>query len=415
MFTAARIAPIAYQHPWTATLTDRLITLGSKDRRIAYFYEQPDTTIFRYRVLNMLQAVNAASDLGISASWFSRQDLSHADRFIDRADALVICRARYDASVGRMIARARARGLPVFFDVDDLIFDSEYINLVLDTSDEQYESEIVWDHWFAHVGRLGATLRACDAVIVTNQFLADRVKAFAPHLPTSIVPNFLNQAQQEVSRELYAAKKNSGWARDGKVLVGYFSGTPTHNRDFKIVANALTSLLDDNPDVSVRVVGFLEPTGPLLRHRDRIEFHPQQDFLNLQRLVSEVEVNIAPLQDNPFSNCKSELKYFEAAAVGTLTVASPTFAFRNAIRDGENGFLANAQEWDSRLRLALHAVRDSQEYARLVAAACRDAEENYSWSVHAGTIAETIFSQVAGSCPALALSSIPATANFSDK
>jgi len=36
-----------------------------------------------------------------------------------------------------------------------------------------------------------------------------------------------------------------------------------------------------------------------------------------------VEIVIAPLQENVFTNCKSELKYFEAAIVGTIPSYSP--------------------------------------------------------------------------------------------
>ena len=66
---------------------------------------------------------------------------------------------------------------------------------------------------------------------------------------------------------------------------------------------------------------------------ERIEVCPLQDFVNLQRLIGEVEINIVPLQDNAFTNCKSELKYFEAAIVETVTVATPTYTF-SRVRSG---------------------------------------------------------------------------------
>ena len=58
-------------------------------------------------------------------------------------------------------------------------------------------------------------------------------------------------------------------------------------------------------------------------------------------------MNIAPLElGNAFCEAKSELKFFEAALVDVVTVASPTGPFRRAIRNGENGFLAsNEIEW----------------------------------------------------------------------
>ena len=56
-----------------------------------------------------------------------------------------------------------------------------------------------------------------------------------------------------------------------------------------------------------------------------------------------------PLQYNAFTNCKSELKYFEAAVVGTQTIASPMFTYARAIRHGENGYLAQAHQWADRI------------------------------------------------------------------
>jgi hypothetical protein len=55
VFTA-RLDPIAYQDPWTATFAERKATLLSGDPRIAYYYARPDTSTFRYRAFNMIEA-----------------------------------------------------------------------------------------------------------------------------------------------------------------------------------------------------------------------------------------------------------------------------------------------------------------------------------------------------------------------
>ena len=111
--------------------------------------------------------------------------------------------------------------------------------------------------------------------------------------------------------------------------------------------------------------------------------------MNLQRLVGEVEINLAPLQDNPFTDCKSELKFFEAAAVGTLSIASPTFAFRAAIAHGSNGFLAPAHRWLDTLREAIACL---PHYASLAEVAREAVLARYAPAVHARLIANTLFS-----------------------
>ena len=70
-----------------------------------------------------------------------------------------------------------------------------------------------------------------------------------------------------------------------------------------------------------------------------------------------------PLQQNAFTNCKSPLKFFEAAAVGTLSIASPSINYALAIEDGATGLVANNYEWDSKLRQALDSQYSYSDHA----------------------------------------------------
>ena len=386
MYTSG-VPPVPYSPPWDAPFEQRIVALSRGENRVAYFYEKPDTSTFRYRIYNMIQALSLTSGR-TSGAWFDRDDFERADR-LDRVlglcDVLVICRARYTGRINRMVTRARARGCRVLFDVDDLVFDPAYLHLIVETLDVRTTDDATWDWWFAYIGRLGATLDLCDAAIATNDALGARVAAFSGK-PVHIVPNFLNREQTDLSRAIMDAKRESGFARDGRIHLGYFSGTPTHNRDFEIVSDALARLMDDDPRLVVRVAGFMEGVGKLEKHRDRMEFFPLQDFLNLQRLLGESEVNLIPLQDNAFTNCKSELKYFEAAAVGAISVATPTGALRDAIVPGVTGYLATALEWEETLRAVIRNLDDHRE---MIDMAERDALDRYA-PERQGSVIETV-------------------------
>ena len=382
---------INYVDPWLSSFDERLRQLAAQPRRIAYFYEYPDTSTFRYRAFNPGLTLAANPDLGVSAGWFDHRDLSADDSFIDVADALVICRARYNARVAYMVARARARGIPVLFDCDDLVFDVGRLHLLVDSLNLDQSSEVVWNDWFASMGRIGSTLRLCNSFITTNEYLAERALEYQPRLRTAIVPNYLNPQQQELSLRCYRAKQDSDWANDGRIHIGYFSGSPSHARDFAIVAPAIGRLLARDPQIVLRIAGFLDPDQELMRYRDRIEFYPLQDFMNLQRLIAEVELNIAPLQDNTFTNCKSELKFFEAAICGTLTLATPTFSFRNSIVHGETGFLVPSHAWDLALQEAVAVVEDRSRYSAIAETAFEYVQETYGWDRQARTIARAVF------------------------
>lgn len=359
--------------------------------RAAYFYEAPDTSTFRYRAYNIWQSLAAELPGGPSASWFHNGDLDQIKRFLDQCDVLVLSRVRYTDQIGRMIAWARSRNRRVLFDVDDLVFDACCTHIVMDTLEVDFTNPLAFDVWFASVGRLGATMNLCDGVVVTNSYLATRAEAFLGK-PASIIPNYLNREQTEASAAIWNAKDRTGWARDDRIHLGYFSGTPTHNRDFALLARALAGLMDEDTRVYLRVVGFLNNLDPELdRHRARIETIPLQDFVNLQREIGCVEINLVPLQDNVFTNCKSELKWFEAAVVGAVTIASPTQPYRQAIQHGQNGWLAPAHAWDEVLR---EVIDGGPTLWHTVAARARnDAIARFGWDNQARGIRAAIFGE----------------------
>jgi len=377
-----------YSDPWDISFEERFRSLCDGARRVAYFYERPDTSTFRYRVYNMIQVLRELGD-GIGAGFFGNDDHEHLARVVDVADVIVICRARYNQHINEMITRAKAKGKRVVFDVDDLVFNTDYVHLILRTLDQSLESEDAFTHWFGWIGRIGATLRMCDAAIGTNAYLAEKISEYSG-LQSSVIPNFLNKEQLEISDRIFEAKRRSDFRRNGDIHIGYFSGTPTHNHDFAIVSGALATILEEDARVKIVVVGFLELKGGLERFADRIIFYPLHDFINLQRLMSMVEINIVPLVDNGFTNCKSELKYFEAAAVGTLTIATPIHSYASCIESGENGYLSSATQWLSCIRKMIKSLDD---YPAMAVRAHAHAMSRYGWFHQLALIERAVFGE----------------------
>ena len=379
-----------YVHPWEAQpLEDRLAALEDDLPRVAWLYERPDTSTFRYRVFNMVECLQHENPRRVAASWFTTSEIDSLISRLPQIDVLVLARVRYDSQVAKLVAMARAQQVAVLFDCDDLVFDCRFVHLVLDTLDQDTGSAANLDGWFAYCGRLESVARLCDGGIATNDFLAARM-ADVVRGPVHVVPNSLNRLQQRTSDMLLEAKAARDFRGDGTIGIGYFSGSPTHNRDFAVVAPALVRLLDADPDVRVRIVGFMDSLGPLAGHADRVERLPLQDWINLQRLIAEVEINIAPLQDNIFTNCKSELKFFEAAAVGTWTVATPTAAFEAAITSPDVGRLARADEWDDALASAVTLARSQARYASLAQSNAALVRDWYGWDRFGDRIVEAV-------------------------
>src|SRR3954469_711969 len=112
MFYDLTDAPIPYAAPWKKPLPARLDDLRRGRPRIAWLYEKPDTSTFRYRCFNPPRTLLAARP-DIGAAWFELADLPALMREVPNLTTLVICRVRYDAGVARLATRAKAAGVRI--------------------------------------------------------------------------------------------------------------------------------------------------------------------------------------------------------------------------------------------------------------------------------------------------------------
>ncbi|MBI3769298.1 MAG: glycosyltransferase [Deltaproteobacteria bacterium] len=328
-----------YRDVRAAAAHDRPRSAVSPPLRRVLFVSGIDGAPFRYRVTHLrdqLRTRGVASD----ARYYTDPAIPAA---IAAADVIVVSRVPMSPYVAQWLAEARALRRPLVFSCDDLVFDAAATpeDALALLSDDQRAG------WRAYTERYAATLRACDAFLgSTEPLVAAAARAGARGV---VVRNGLGVAELAVAENA----RHAAAARDpddAAVRVAYLSGTIMHDLDFALVEPALAALLHEHPRTRLLLVGYLR-TGPALASLShRIERLPFLSWPRLFATLADVDVNLAPLGADAFSNAKSEVKYLEAAALGIPTVASPTSAFRHAIRHGANGLLAaTADTWHAAL------------------------------------------------------------------
>ena len=306
----------------------------ARPARVAYYSDSANDSSFRYRCYAMADTLNEPTS--VSASWFHGADGPVLEEVFVDSSVVVIHRSHYSADLDHLIGLARRHGVPVLFDCDDLMFEPELLPLVMSTLAQPMAGapDVVWNTWFPLFARLRSTALLCDGFIGSTAQL-DAEAETSLGLPGRVVPNFLTRDQLEYSDDLVRARAATGFARDGRFTIGYFSGTPTHVKDIALTSGALRELLAKRRDVKVRLVGYMTAEQAGLGGFERqVEELGYTDYVNLQRLIAETELTIAPLQDNRFTRCKSELKWFDPAAVAVPTLVSPTASMTAAVRDG---------------------------------------------------------------------------------
>lgn len=363
MYRVSEINPENIE-PWQTSLGNRIRLLREYlrlDCKVGVLlYELADTSTFRYRCYNIAQI--SATDPNRRFLYFFHNELEHLLPFLNDIDSVTLVRMRWTHQLADFIYQVKSIGIPVIFDTDDLVCDLDSIQLIMSTLDVS-STEADYNYWFSYISRLHMTAKMADAILATNDFLAKRLSDLLG-VPAGIIPNFLNHEQIQVSMRLRKEKEDSQSHKP--FTLGYFSGTPSHINDFKLIASELIHLLSKYPDIKLLVVGFMDYPAEMqeLIQSPQVMHEPLTDFLRLQGLIASVDVNLVPLVVNGFTNCKSELKFFEAAIVDTLTIASPTFNYENAIQSGKNGFLASAGDWGRQIESVYNGMIDYRTIAK---------------------------------------------------
>lgn len=351
-----------YLEPWLISFGERkkrLLDSINEGKKIALYYSKaPDSSTFRYRCYNTFQATKNSSKW--QAIYFYHSEFKKIKSLATKAAILVLGRqSRWDSSIKEFSDFAHNHKIPLFFDLDDLVFDKRYLRTVTNTI-SSLSSLSYWSPYFSDINK---TAEQADGFIVTNDFIGEKLKD-SFQKPYETIRNSLNDEQVAASR-VYLEYKKSISKRD-QFKIGYFGGSPTHANDLDVAMPELLYFLKKHPNSTFNIVGYMQFDDRFQNFlkNGQITFTPPVDFRKLQRLMSEVDVNLAPLVINDFTNCKSELKFFEAAIVETTTLASPTYCFKKAIKQGSTGFLCQPGEWLETIEYLYQNPKKNQTIAK---------------------------------------------------
>ncbi|MGO9373052.1 MAG: methyltransferase domain-containing protein, partial [Syntrophobacteraceae bacterium] len=288
----------------------------------------------RYRVFNQMEVLRSA---GYSAAAFLEPELDNIRAHRITAGNVVIFRAADGPQWKSFLPYVRSAGASVIFDVDDLVFDPEMISYHRAFGDIPPEEKKCYMRGVHGYRKL---LLKSDICTVPTPYLAAKVEELGK--PAAIVPNTLNKAQLNLAEQVLDCN-----SQNGTVNIGYFSGSKTHDVDFLACEASLQKVMAAYPECRLTIGGYLDLSPSWSEFDDRIDRLPFMNYLSQLSALASLDINLAPLETaNPFCECKSQLKIFEAGAVGIPTVATYNSSFAAAILDGEDGLLArNEEDW----------------------------------------------------------------------
>ena len=347
-----------------SNLSSRYSSISQSDKRnIIIIKDLFNDPTFRYRGYNMVQAMRNNEKYNVT--YFLVRELDMLYDIMDKIDLVIIERVLWSFEIENFINVLKSNDIGIIYDIDDLIYDTKYAPEYMNGVGNYTERFI--NQLFATVTRYELVANRCDGFIVTTDNLKAHVeKDF--NKPVWVFHNFFNLEQEEASRKVVDLKKDT-YVND-KFVIGYFSGSNSHKRDLEIVEPGLMRLMDKYDDIYLHIVGYMKLPSKLeeLKKKGRITVSKYVPYGELQYEIGKVDLNIVPLQKYNFNECKSELKYFEASIVNTLTLATNNSVYGECINDGVDGFLSDEMSWFEKMEyiyLNHYKLNDVVDNARI--------------------------------------------------
>lgn len=333
---------------WSKAMLQALHTLFLADGMTVDGQKRKGNILFlsgRIQSIGHVLRVAQPSAVLEAAGWSTRilaTDDPEVDGAIGAADMVVVFRSVWNPALERIKEKCVSGGIRMVYDIDDLVFLPGIIH------PEDIDAEKL-GAWSRDSMAYQQALTASDAAILTTGTLAAYAAVHCRQVHE--LPNFIGTSLADHATAALTLPRPSD--ADGRLRIGFMSGTPTHDRDFALVVPALAGVLANRKDTVLVVTGYVDLGlyDELLPFRDRIEVRPRVPLNDLFAEMTRLDIHLSPLEmDYPLCSCKSAIRVNFAGAVGVPSVASSTEPHSRAILDGISGYLAwNAAHWSASL------------------------------------------------------------------
>lgn len=251
-------------------------------------------------------------------------------------DAVVIYRCRDMDPLSGLILEITNHNIPMYYDIDDFIFDYDGIKDFKFFQTEEYKDFDVYTN------KIHACMEKMDGIIVSTQHMKMAVEKSFPRKPV-----FVNRNVASAEMTIYSLLAfETRHVHKDKVILGYFSGSNTHSEDFDLISDVLLQVMQECSEVYLKIVGCLELSEAFNCVGDRIIREGFMDWRQLPSSIAECDINLMPLENTFFHRCKSENKWMEAGLVHVPTIGSYNQELDGATKNGENVILCqNEDEW----------------------------------------------------------------------
>jgi len=272
-----------------------------------------------------------------------------AKRYKKNADIYVIKYIDSRHTLDVLYTMRNEAGFKVVVDIDDNLWQIPVGNIAMGSAG-QHANRIM---------SLTESVKCADWVTVSTAPLKEALRTLNSNIV--VLPNYIDPKDWKFKR-----KKHK------KVRIGWV-WSPTHIPDMFVVWDALREI-SKRDDVEIVIFGT-----ELQVFKDIVTTPiAGVNYKEYPRVFMEagIDISIAPLEDNDFNKCKSNIKWLESTLAGAAFIGSKVYPYKHSVKDGRTGYLAqNTNQW---LKKLTYLIENPQKRAEMVKKAKEEVLRDYT-------------------------------------
>jgi len=353
--------------PLTAINAERILIVGD--------YHVPQC--IRYRIDQKVEQLELAGKKVTELDWTQLDKAKHEQA---THDVVIFYRVPSVPQVLKAMAQTNAAGKLSIYEIDDLLFDEAYPPPL-----ETYGGYVdmhTYQELSKGMGLFNSAARFCRIGLASTIPLTKHLEKLVFGHQCLLHRNGLDSLNKF---------KLMDKSHKQTIDIFYGSGTQAHNSDFiELALPAIERVLEENKQIRFIVAGYLQlPQSFMLKFKEQYrQIPPIKKVQNYWSLLELADINIAVLHDDEINNCKSELKWFEAACFSIPSIVSNTQNYHDVIRHDEDGYIvSSSEEWYQ----ALHKLASNpQKRHEIGQAAMQRVKEEYSLQALGSQLVENL-------------------------
>ena len=263
-----------------------------------------------------------------------------------RTNIMVFQRPSHVGSIVKM-GLARKQGIKVVYDVDDDFF----------ATPKEFTGP--WEYYSKPEiqANIATAVEASDIVFCSTLPLAQAWRERFPKKNFMVVKNAI-----DIDRNEEAYIKRKAGKREG-ITIGWMASGSHAATDTRILGDALDRIMDEHPEVKVHFIGLVNEKifngAEKTTYKDRIKCENWVDINALPYAMSDFDISLAVIEDNPYNRAKSNIKVLHAGVLGIPTVASNLCVYGD-FRDGHDIAFAKTNDEEGFYQALKRLVTDAE-------------------------------------------------------